>query len=91
MLSLYLDDLRVPDNTREWVVVRSFTEAVRWMKSNGCPDMISFDHDLGMIMKDGKILTDDYDAKNGNDVARWLIQKDIDLKGKFIPKDFIYR
>ena len=63
MNALHLDDLRTPPNDREWVIVRTYDEAVGWLKKNGCPDHISFEHDLGRVIVNGKIITDDYEAK----------------------------
>lgn len=42
---MYIDDVRTPDNS--WVVVRSSNEALEYIKNNGMPEFISFDHDLG--------------------------------------------
>ena len=90
IISLYLDDLRIPPNNKEWIIVRSYNEAIKWMKNNGCPDFISFDHDLGMIMRGKSIITDDFNAKNGCDLAKWMISEDIKLNGKFFPINFKY-
>ena len=89
-ISLYLDDLRIPPKDRDWLVVRSYDEAIEWMNDNGCPQFISFDHDLGMILVGTKIVTQDYEAKSGYDVAKWIVQKDLDMSGEFIPADFKY-
>ena len=43
---LFIDDERnSPDNS--WVVVRSSNQAIDYIKNNGWPEFISFDHDLG--------------------------------------------
>lgn len=73
-LRLYIDDLRTP-KSKDWIVVRSSAEAIEFMKVNGCPDYISFDHDLG---------GDD----TGMKVVKWMIEQDLNLKGKFIPMNF---
>lgn len=54
---LFLDDERDPpnDNTQcvtgvpvpKWLIARSSCEAISIVESNGIPDFISFDHDLG--------------------------------------------
>jgi len=56
---LWLDDMRnpfkdnwitdyAPDFINEYVVwVKNYTEFTKWIKTNGLPDMIAFDHDLG--------------------------------------------
>ncbi len=56
---LYLDDERVPKTDHNWVIVRSYKEAVNYIETEGVPDYISFDHDLG---------TDE----NGYDFAKFL-------------------
>lgn len=59
MKRLFLDDIRVPINCyvyikptlsiyrENWEIVRSYREFIGWIKHNGLPDIISFDHDLG--------------------------------------------
>lgn len=46
MYRLFIDDVRDPPEG-EWVVVRSSSEALAYVKENGLPAFISFDHDLG--------------------------------------------
>ncbi len=65
-MKLWLDDVRTPpDNYIVWV--KTYKEFVRFVETNGPPDMVSFDHDLG-----GK--------KTGYDCAKWLVNKGIKLK-----------
>lgn len=45
-MKLFIDDVRNPPDD-SWVVARSSKEALSFVKENGLPDMISFDHDLG--------------------------------------------
>jgi hypothetical protein len=45
-MKLFIDDIRDPP-TNDYHVVRSTTEAIEWIKTNGMPSFISFDHDLG--------------------------------------------
>jgi len=76
MTTMYVDDVRTP--TREWdVVSRSSKDAIDFMEENGCPDYISFDHDLG-----------GYD--NAIILVRWMIENDLDADGTFIPLSFGY-
>jgi len=66
--SLFLDDEREPadSSTDNWVICRTFEEAVEMFKS--CiPDKISFDHDLGT-------------EKSGYDFAKWIVEYDMDHK-----------
>lgn len=49
---LFLDDLRDleyihPEDPSEWIVVRSSSEAIKYIRYNGLPTFIAFDHDLG--------------------------------------------
>jgi hypothetical protein len=72
---LYLDDLRMPvdsgyANNADWVIVRSYNEAIDYVKAHGMPAKISFDNDLGMDPTTNK------PAKEGYDFAKWLCQYD---------------
>lgn len=58
MIKLWLDDLRDPP-TSTWNVVRNYHSFVNFIESNGIPELISFDHDLG-------------EEKTGYDCAKWL-------------------
>jgi len=78
MNKLFIDDIREPvDNTFD--IVRSYDDAIAYMQSFGCPREISFDHDLGEAI-----------AKTGFDVAKWMVDRDLDTNGKFIPAGFEY-
>lgn len=91
---LFLDDERNPGDVTwvliggvgswgaDWQIVRSFNQAVAWVKENGFPDVISFDHDLGLMHYAG-----DYsDGATGMDFAKWLVEYDIE--NKTMPADF---
>jgi CheY-like chemotaxis protein len=86
MKYLFLDDERDPADVTwvligdvgswgaSWHVVRSMQEACDWVTRHGFPDVISFDHDLGLMH-----YANDYsDGKTGLDFARWLIELDMD-------------
>jgi hypothetical protein len=76
-MKLFLDDERFPPGSDEgWIVVRSMREAVDYMEANGCPSYWSFDHDLGD------------NEPTGYDLVNWIIERDLDAEGKFIPIDF---
>lgn len=62
--TLFIDDERHPVNV-DSVVARSYDKAVEYVKRNGTPKHVDFDHDLG-------------DGKTGLDFAWWLIHRDID-------------
>jgi hypothetical protein len=76
---LFLDDIRIP-SYRNWTIARSFNEAIEICKKE-CPVFISFDHDLGCD-------DEGYVVKSGYDFAKWLVNKDIEAGGKYIPKEF---
>lgn len=49
MWNLFLDDERYPPNDgKQWIIARSRQDAVELLYSRGCPQFISFDHDLGL-------------------------------------------
>lgn len=95
---LFLDDLRQPGDvtwinipSAKWCVVRSFNEAIEWVQSNGFPDFISFDHDLGYEAFDTNengliIVTNADESPTGYDFAKWLIERD--LNTKTMPSNF---
>lgn len=74
-MKLYLDDIREPKSD-DFVIVRSFEDAIKFVEANGIPEFISFDHDLGCD-EEGNIL------KSGYDFAKWLVDSDIN-------KEFIF-
>jgi len=84
---MYLDDVRDPYN--DYVLVRSMDAAIKYIKSNGFPQVISFDHDLGMVgSKTGNLWVGaEVEAPTGYDFAKWLIEQDMNdpwmLKNKF--------
>jgi len=76
MTRLFIDDIRDPYDD-DFVVVRSYNDAVHYMRQHGCPLFISFDHDLG-----------EADERTGFDVAKWMVERDLNDTGKFIPNEF---
>lgn len=86
MKYLFLDDERMPKDVTwiliggvghwdaDWKIVRSYDEAIAWVTEHGFPDVISFDHDLGLMH-----YAHDYsDGKTGLDFAKWLVEYDMD-------------
>lgn len=94
MKYLFLDDERMPGDVTwviiggvgswgtDWQIVRSLQEAKEWVTKNGFPDVISFDHDLGI----NHYVGDYSDGNTGYDFAKWLIEYDIDTGT--MPSDF---
>lgn len=93
---LFLDDERMPGDVTwvliggvgswgaDWHIVRSCKDAIEWVLHNGIPNVISFDHDLGMTHYAG-----DYsDGKTGMDFAKWLVEYDMDTSS--MPTDFSF-
>lgn len=85
--NLFLDDIRMPEdvynytgiidyNLKGWVIVRNYDDFVLRVKCNDLPDIISFDHDLGLDHyehQNTKIPYDEYEEKTGYHCAKWLI------------------
>ena len=86
MKKLYLDDIRVPQ-TEGWDIVRNYDEFVFWVRLNGVPDEVSFDHDLAEIDYNPSTGAQKfkYYEKTGLDAAKWLGQYCIDKNIPF-PK-----
>lgn len=77
-VKLFIDDDRLPpDDGQLWYIVRSSNAAIEYCIRFGCPNYISFDHDLG---------GDDTSMI----FVKWMIETDLDSMGGFIPKDFSY-
>ena len=72
-MKLYIDDIRNP-KSEGWVIVRSSVDAIQFLRNIGCPEYISFDHDLG---------GEDTAMK----VVKWMVEQDLDNPG-FIPWNF---
>lgn len=74
-VKLFVDDIRVPASD-DWIVLRSYDEAIEWIKVHGlsCISTLSLDHDLGD------------NVKSGYDIAKTLIDMELDgLHGRFMP------
>lgn len=96
MKRLFLDDNRIPIDCatymyrfgvdcriyhEEWIIVRSYKQFVEWIKANGLPDMIAFDHDLADVpeLKESLDINEWFDLENnreytGNDCAKFIVQ-----------------
>jgi hypothetical protein len=70
--TIFLDDERFPVSDSS-VILRSFDDAVAHVISNGVPDHVDFDHDLG-------------EGRNGHDFAKWLVDRALDGYG--FPKSY---
>ena len=81
-MTMYLDDIRVPTEEYDYIA-RSYDEALDVIKEYGVPNFISFDHDLGVD-------SDDNILRSGYDLAKWLVDSDLDNNYK-LPSNFEYR
>lgn len=70
------------DPSREYIGVKTVEAAIDLIESRGCPDFISFDHDLGLDANGVPMETPA--------LAHWLVEKDLDNPG-FIPDHFDYQ
>ena len=72
MKKLFLDDIRTIDMVydksleAEFDIVRNYADFVTYIQTNGLPDLISFDNDLGLD-ETGQVAPDGYAA------AKWLV------------------
>jgi hypothetical protein len=99
---LFLDDIRDPIHaygytnfglflTKEWDIVRDYDKFVDYINTNGLPDFIAFDHDLGEIHY-GINLWDDHTndtEKTGYDCAKFLINYCMDNNLK-LPEFYVH-
>lgn len=79
--NLFLDDERFPSDKElnKFIIARTKKQAIDLIqKFNCCPVFISFDHDLGE------------NEETGKDFANYLINRDLDENGNFIPNDFSF-
>src|SRR5690606_9779053 len=76
-------ELRELYRKEKWEIVRNYDEFVDWIRENGIPKMISFDHDLAdehyhpamnVSDEDYNVLYDEFVERTGYDCAKWLIQ-----------------
>lgn len=102
---LFLDDIRNPEEAfiytknelfikKNWVIVRNYNEFTDYIKRNGVPFFISFDHDLADTHYTPEHLWNDYNKskkwqsnqihkeKTGYECAKWLVDFCIDNKIK---------
>lgn len=77
MKAIYLDDVRTPPDTKAWIILRTSSEAIEYVKKNGMANYWSFDHDLG-----GDDTTMVF--------LKWLIDFDMDNGGNIIAPTFHY-
>jgi hypothetical protein len=87
-VSIYLDDIRTPNDER-WIICRDYDEFVNRVNEIGLDNIetISLDHDLGetAIREYFKNVTNNYildyeniHEKTGYDCSKWLVEKSIE-------------
>lgn len=81
---LFLDDTRDPPagwgRDRQRIIVRSYVEFIGVLTEFGCPQVISFDHDLGPT---------DNGEKNGMDCAKFFVEWILDDRSR-MRDDFTF-
>jgi len=75
-MKLYIDDIRDP-KTKFDKITRSSKETIEYLTRYGCPDYISFDHDLGG--QDTSMI-----------IVKWMVEMDLDMSNEWIPYNFEY-
>ena len=66
-------------------IARDYHSAIKYLITCGVPEYISFDHDIGNHRDDeGREL-------NALQVAKWIIERDMDMMYTFIPSKFDFR
>jgi len=101
--NLFLDDERLPytphgidafDYTQnmnyinlDWMIVRSYDQFVKYIKLNGLPQMVSFDHDLAdehyqYLLKQHDVDYTKYKEKTGMECVKWLCDYCLDNNHK---------
>ena len=78
---LFLDDIRIPKDAfnytnkqvynESWTVVRDYDSFVNQITMFGLPELISFDHDLGLLPFSET-------EQSGYDCAKWLVNYCLD-------------
>ncbi len=61
---LFLDDVRNPTDD-SWTIARTIDQAQDFIRQNGLPEFISFDHDVE-------------EKRTGMDLAKWIVEQDLD-------------
>ena len=84
---LFLDDVRNPTDVGlvndEWIIARSYRQAVDLVQRLGFPDQVSFDHDLGEVYP-GVV------GPTGKHFANWLVEQDMNSYPKKMPAHFAF-
>ena len=78
--NLFLDDERYPPKDgQNWAIARTMEDVLMYLRQNGMPSFISFDHDLGDK------------EPTGYDIAKFLVGLDMSSDNDYkFSKDFSY-
>ncbi len=74
---------------KQWDIVKDYNQFVKWIVTNGVPELVSFDHDLAdehyspAMCGDGADYPQEFEEKTGLDCAKFLVEYCIDNKLKF--------
>jgi hypothetical protein len=95
MYKLFIDDERLPHRVTwvelpngPWVSVKNYDQFVSYIKDNGIPEFVSFDHDLAdghypSGVSKTKPEYHKYKEKTGYDCAKWLVEYCMDNNKQF--------
>lgn len=76
-------DPELIDPSKKYVAVKTVEQAKDHILAHGCPVFISFDFDLGLDANGEPMESDE--------LAKWLVDQDLDNNGSFIPEGFSYQ
>ena len=93
-------ELRIMYRVEDWVIVRSYNKFLKYIKKNGLPNKISFDHDLAdehyapkeiwkYPEKVRERISKGFKEKTGYDCAKWLVEY-CQEKGLILPKYYCH-
>lgn len=86
MTSLFIDDIRVPEDcgfkSEDFMIARNPHQAKILIRAHK-PQVISFDHDLGLD-------DDGNEYQSGYDIAKWMVFEDSEQGLDLFTEDFIF-
>ena len=104
--NLFLDDFREPYDAyiytlnpiysnATWIVVRNYEDFCNYIKENGLPNIVSFDHDLAdthynQDNQTGKLDYDSFKEKTGYHCAKWMTDYMLDNNIYELPICYVH-
>jgi hypothetical protein len=82
-MNIFLDDTRLPTEvvwltlpSVKWKIIKNYEQFINAIKLDGIPEVISFDHDLGIDFSPNETIPNT--EKTGLDCAKWLVDYCLD-------------